>query len=109
MGKELFKKKDEVERRAERVRAWVTADEKKKIEHAAAIRQMDVSEFVRRAALGRKADVDIETEIILKLSDIGRCIRAMHAAMIEHNIAPPEAELLTLIHAARAAIKRISK
>ncbi|ART61447.1 hypothetical protein CBP36_20995 (plasmid) [Acidovorax carolinensis] len=70
---------------------------------------MDESEFIRRAALGRKADVDFETEIVLSLSDITRAVRALHAALLEHKIAPPEAELLPLILEARAAIQRISK
>lgn len=109
MGNELFKKKDEAERRAERLRIWVTADEKKKIEHSAAIRQMDVSEFVRRAALGRKADVDHETEAVLALAAITREVRALHAAMVEHGVMPPEADLLPLILEARQAILRITE
>ncbi|AMR80271.1 hypothetical protein A2G96_09580 [Cupriavidus nantongensis] len=70
---------------------------------------MDESEFIRRAALGRKADVDFETEIVLALSDITRAVRALHADMVERGITPPEAELLPLILEARAAMLRISK
>lgn len=54
-------------------------------------------------------DVDFETEIVLALSDITRSVRALHAAMVERGIAPPEADLLPLILDARAAMLRISK
>lgn len=70
---------------------------------------MDVSDFMRRAALGRKADVDYETEIVLALSDITRVIRGFHAALVERGITPPEDELRPVILEARAAILRISK
>lgn len=109
MPKPLFTKKDDSERRSIRKVFRVTAAEDQKIRHSASIRQMEDSEFIRRAALGRKADVDFETEIVVALSDITRAVRAIHAAMVERNIAPPEAALLPLILEARAAIQRISK
>lgn len=109
MAKHFFTKKDDSQRRGIRKVFRVTEEEDQKIRHSAAIRQMDESEFVRRAALGRKADVDFETEIVLALSDSTRAVRALHAAMVERGIAPPEAELLALILEARAAILRISK
>ncbi|HIH2745198.1 TPA: plasmid mobilization protein [Burkholderia lata] len=109
MAKHHFTKKDDSERRTIRKVFRVTEEEDQKIRHSASIRQMDDSEFIRRAALGRKADVDYETEIVLTLSDITRAVRAMHAAMVERGIAPPEAELLPLILEARAAMLRISK
>lgn len=70
---------------------------------------MTLSEFIRRAALGRRADVDYETEIVLALSDITRAIRGFHAAMVERGITPPEELLRPVILEARAAILRISK
>lgn len=87
---------------------WTTADIEK-VRESAALRKMSVNEFIRRAALGRKADVDIDTDIILSLSDLTRAIRSIHADMISKNIKPPEVELLEIINSARSAIQRISK
>ncbi|MCK4132587.1 hypothetical protein HFK86_09530 [Ralstonia pseudosolanacearum] len=69
---------------------------------------MDVSEFARRAALGRKADVDHQTEAVLALSAITREVRALHAAMVQHGVTPPEADLLPVILEARRAIFGVS-
>lgn len=49
-----------------------------------------MAELIRRAALGRKADVSYETEIVLQLSDVVRAIRAIHKAMVDMQIKPPE-------------------
>ncbi|WP_247391718.1 plasmid mobilization protein [Ralstonia pseudosolanacearum] len=109
MAKSHFQKKPDAEKRTVPTLIRWTEDEVQKVRHSASIRQMDVAEFIRRAALGRKADVDFETEIVLALSDITRSVRALHAAMVERGIVPPEADLLPLILDARAAILRISK
>ncbi|MEB0082315.1 hypothetical protein QN379_09835 [Glaciimonas sp. Gout2] len=105
----LFKKKDPSELRSVARRIRLTEEEDKKIRHSASIRQMDISEFIRRAALGRKANVDYETEIVLALSDVTRVIRGLHAALVERGITPPEDEWRPVILDARAAILRISK
>lgn len=108
MAKQLFKQKETSERRTIRKVFRVTEEEGKKIRRHAEIRQLDESEFMRRAALGRRADVDMETEIVLVLSDITRAVRAMHATYMEHGAIPPESEMLGLILDARAAIQRVS-
>ncbi|WP_224001593.1 plasmid mobilization protein [Cupriavidus pinatubonensis] len=108
MGK-LFTLKDEAEKRSKRIVIRVTTAEEMKIKRAAAVRQMDVSEFTRRAALGRKADVDHQTEAVLALSAITREVRALHAAMVKLGVTPPEAELLPVILEARQAILRVSE
>jgi len=105
----LFTPKDEAEKRSKRIVLRVTADEEAKIKKAAAVRQMDVAEYTRRAALGRKADVDHQTEFVLALSAITREVRALHASMVERGIAPPEKAMLPLILEARQAILRISE
>ena len=104
-----FKKKPESERLSVKMLVGWTKSDADQVKRSAQIRQLDVNEFIRRAALGRKADVDYDTEIVLALSGITQAIRAMHAGMVEHNIPPPEAQLLSLILDARAAIQRISK
>jgi uncharacterized protein (DUF1778 family) len=105
----LFKKKPEQELKSVRYQIRLTIKDDEKIRHSAKIRQMDVSEFIRRAALGRKANVDYETEIVLALIDITRAIRALHAAMVKQSFLPPEELLLPVILEARAAMLRISK
>lgn len=86
----------------------LTPSEAQKIRHAADIRCLDVSEFVRRAALGRKADVRIETKIILALHHVIQDIRAMRQTLSERGVPPPDELLLQVIHAAGAAIMSIS-
>lgn len=109
MSKKLFTKKAEEEKASiPTLVKWTKADIEK-VRHSAGLRKMSVNEFIRRAALGRKADVDIDTDIILSLSDLTRSIRAMHADMLANKIRPPETEMLATINEARAAIQRISK
>lgn len=105
----LFTKKAEAEKATvPTLVKWTEADIAK-VRASAKLRKIPVNEFIRRAALGRKADVDIDTDIILALSDFTRAIRGMHADMVSNNIALPEELLLELITGARAAIQRISK
>ena len=105
----LFKKKDESERRSARYQINLNEAEVTEIRHLAKIRQMGVAEFMRRAALGRKADVDYETEIVLALIGITKAIRGLHKGMVEQGFPPPEELLLPVILDARAAMLRISK
>ncbi|WP_454734301.1 plasmid mobilization protein [Cupriavidus pauculus] len=109
MPRTYFQKKPDAEKRSVQMVVRWTPDEAQKVRHSAGIRHMDVAEFIRRAALGRKADVDYETEVVLALSAITREVRALHAAMVEHGLKPPEAELLPLILEARQAILRVAE
>lgn len=85
----------------------LTQEEARTIRHSASIRNMSVAEFMRRAALARKADVNYETQIVLELSDIIRAIRAIHKQMVEMQIAPPEEIWSPLIDEAIDAILRV--
>lgn len=105
----LFKPKAEADSKSVRYQIRLGAKDDQTIRRSASIRQMTVSEFIRRAALGRRADVDYETEIVLALSNITNAIRVFHAAMIEQGIEPPEELLRPVILEARAAILRIGK
>lgn len=109
MTKKLFKQVSDAERKDDPILVRLSKADAEAIRHSAAIRQLSVSEFIRRAALGRKADVDYETEIVLVLSAVTRAIRGMHAALVERGISPPEEEWRPVIVEARAAILRISK
>lgn len=86
----------------------LTPSEAQKIRHAADVRCLDVSEFVRRAALGRKAEVQMESKIILALHHVIQDIRAMHQTFRERGVPPPDELLLPVMRAAGAAILSIS-
>jgi len=105
----LFNKKEPAVSRKDRITFKVTPEEDKGIRHAASIRQMDLSEFIRCAALGRKADVDFETEIVLALSEVTKVIRMVHKAVVDQGFNPSEEFWLPVIQEARAAMLRISK
>lgn len=107
--KSPFAKIDEAKKRSIRIPTLVTQDEAAQIRASAEIRQMDVSEFMRRAALGRRADVATDVEIVLALSDITRTIRALHKAHLSSDAPLPEQEMLALIRDARAAMLRIEQ
>lgn len=62
------------------------------IRRSALMRNLSVAEFIRRAALGRKADVRYETEIVLALREVTQAIRKMHADFVEAKILPVEFE-----------------
>lgn len=79
-----------------------------RIKYLASVRQMPVSEFLRRAALGRPAPVDLDTELVLCLSDATRAIRALHKAYLEIGCQPPEDLLRPVIENTTIAIKRIA-
>lgn len=105
----LFQKKNESERRRKQLLVRVTDDECEKIQVAAGYRQLDVAEFMRRAALGRKADVRYETEIVLKLSEVVQTLRALHKVMVELKMEPPVQVWEPVVEEAVAAMLRISK
>lgn len=105
----LFNKIPDEQRKSKSILIRVNADEASKIRHAADIRNIFVSDFIRRAALGRRADVHYETQIVLALRDFVASIKALHAALVERGITPPEDEWRPIIKEAVAAMLRISK
>ena len=105
----LFKKKPPEQNKTVSFLLRLTPAEDSKIRHAASIRNLSTSDFIRRASLGRRADVRYETEIVLALCDVVREIRKLYAAMVEQGIQPPEDDWRPLITEAVAAMHRISK
>ena len=105
----LFQKKDDANKRTIRCELRLTTEEDREIRNAAGIRQLDVSDFIRRAALGRKADVKMEVEAILALIDVVHEIRQLHSAVLATGALPPEAQWQPVMDAAVAAMLRIEK
>lgn len=109
MATKLFKKADPATHKDVSVLVRMSQADREEIRHLANIRQMSVSEFIRRAALGRKADVDYETETIFILSEVTKLMRELHAGLVDHGIAPSEDAMRLVIHEAKAAMLRISR
>jgi uncharacterized protein (DUF1778 family) len=105
----LFQKKDEASARSVRRELRLTQEEDQQIRDAASLRQLDISEYIRRAALGRKADVRIEVEAILMLIEVVKDIRELHAVVVATGALPPEAQWQPVIEQAVAAMLRIEK
>jgi uncharacterized protein (DUF1778 family) len=105
----LFEKKDEASSRSVRRELRLTKEEDRQIRDAAALRQLDVSDLIRRAALGRKADVRVDVEIILMLIEVVKQIRELHAAVLATGALPPAPQWQPVIDQAVAAMLRIEK
>ena len=105
----LFQQKDETSTRSVRRELRLTKEEDRQIRDAAALRQIDVSDLIRRAALGRKADVKIEVETILMLIEVVKEIRELHTAVLVTGALPPEPQWQPVIDQAVAAMLRIEK
>lgn len=105
----LFKPKPEEQRRSITRKVRLTQKEDETITEAAEIRRLDVSEFIRRAALGRKADVRYEYQIILELRAVVEALRAAHREFIARGMEPPKEAFSALIQEAIEAMRRISK
>lgn len=104
-----FKNKDEQYKRSVRFEMRLTETERDQISLSAKMRNMDVSTFARRAALGRRADIRMEANMILEIRDAVKAIRDLHREMTVRGLSPPEDAMHVLIQEAIAAIKRVSK
>lgn len=91
-----------------RIEFRVSKAEHEKIKYLASVRQLALSEFLRRAALGRPAPIDFDTELVLCLSDATRAIRALHKGYLDIGCEPPEDLLRPVIENSIIAILRIS-
>lgn len=103
----LFRVKPSGEKMGPPIMLRMTEEDKAAIVHAAQVHQLSVSEFIRRRALGRRASVKFETEIVLQLSACVRAIRELHGAMVERGLAPPEEHMGAVLDSALDAMLRI--
>lgn len=87
----------------------LTEIEAEEIRASALARNLSVADFMRRAALGRRADNKFETETVLALLQVVISIRAWHEVFVDHGITPPQDALGEIVDAALAAMLRIEK
>jgi hypothetical protein len=109
---ELFKKKEEHEKRSKSRLIRFTAIELEQIQEKASIRNLEFSEYMRRTALGRKADVRFDQKIVLTLYQLVQEIRRLYKISLENKTPlPPDVveSLRILIVDAGNAIQKISK
>ena len=104
-----FKPKSDEERRDQRLVVRVNQAEREYIKHAADVRALDMSTFVRRAAMGRKADLQYEYQIVYDLRDVVAALKAIHGAILMTGAAPPEEEMTAALFTVVNAMNRITK
>lgn len=107
--KKLFVRKSDDEKRTKRTPILWTDNEHLKVTNSAKIRNLEFSEFVRRASLGRKADVDFDTQTVLALHHVVQEIRRFRKDFLGIGLAPPDKELLLVLDQAGEAFSRIQK
>ena len=105
----LFKKLPASEKKTIRYEILLSVKDAESIRTSAHIRNLSVADFIRRCALGRRADVKFDTEIVLILRDVVQSIRQLNATFTSEKVIPPKHELGLLIDEALAAMLRISK
>jgi transcriptional antiterminator Rof (Rho-off) len=109
---DLFKKKANEDLRTKRKEVLFTEQEFAQVVEEAEIRILDVNEYIRRRALGKKADVRFDQIIVLTLHQLVQEIRRLYK-ITEENKTPLPPEVLEalggLIDESGNAIQRISK
>lgn len=103
----LFKKMPMEKRKISRFEIRLTAIDAATISASAEARNLSMSDFMRRAALGRRADVHFETEIVISLREVAQSIQAMHAAYVRQGAPPPDTIIGELLDLARDAMLQL--
>lgn len=109
---DLFKTKPATERKSIRYEIRLTAGDAEKISKAAKDRQLSVAEYMRRTALGRRADVNYEVDLVLALLQLNRAINSigeLHKQMIARGITPPVDDWRPVKNEIRQAVVRIAQ
>ena len=104
-----FKKRPVEQIRAKKVAIAFLLEEYQRIVELARVRDLTVTEYIRRAALGRKADVTYENQIILELREVLEVIRLLHKMIRETGSPPPEAAMRLVFDHVIDAMLRIEK
>ncbi len=104
-----FEKMPKAEKRTVRYEIMLSVMEAEEIRTSAKIRNLSVADFMRRAALGRRADVRFDTETVLALREVVQAIRQLHATFAAKDLRLPVDRMGELIDVALAAMLRISR
>lgn len=105
----LFKKTPIEKRKIFRCEIRLSTNESAIISASAEMRNLSVSEYIRRTALGRRADVCYESKMVLALADVVEAFKILHATVVEYGYQPVNQEWDPVIEEAVAAMQRISK
>lgn len=111
----LFKKKAAEKKRTKRYPILLTEAEDAQIQKLALLRNLSVAEYFRRCALGRRADIQYDTEVILQLRGNTQAIRNLYWKLMEQGNLPADEMKALVIQATKAidestnAMLRISK
>ncbi len=81
----LFTKKKTEEKYSERVIVKFTPSSYSHLKTQAAARVMDLSEFIRRAVEGRRADIRYETNIILEVGGLTKAVNLLRKELFEQG------------------------
>lgn len=109
MSRKPYKSVAPEDRRSEFIRIRTTASEKLEIQEQALIRNLDVSKFLIRSALHRRADIKVETEMILAIREAVAAIKGLHVAYLDLGVTPPETVLAPVIDEAVEAILSLAR
>lgn len=100
----LFQVKAAHLKRTIRYPILLTEAEAGKIKELAGLRNLSVAEFIRRAALGKKAKVHPETDLVIAVSQATYAIREVHAYNKAAGITNDEGRMARALEAATEAI-----
>jgi len=105
----LFKKKNEEDKIIKKIRVGFTTSGYNHVKEQAAARLLDVSEFIRRAVEGRRADVRYETNVIIEVGKLIRAVNLLRKDLFEMGLIDDEAKWAEVRNEAIKAMLRIEK
>ena len=94
-----------------KLKVRLTKKEDAQIVKSASVRKVTVTEFMRSAALGRKAYADYNADAVMALRDVIEEMRVTCRWIVEHGITPAQLEsvLQPIVDNAITAMTRISR
>ncbi|HEY0843416.1 hypothetical protein [Methylotenera sp.] len=105
----LFVKKTSEETFSEKVLVKFTPSGMRNLKKQAAARLLDVSEFIRRAVEGRRADVRYEVNVIIEVGKLIRAVNLLRKDLFEMGLIDDEAKWAEVRNEAIKAMLRIEK
>jgi len=104
-----FERKNTEEKYSERVIVKFTPSGHQHLKEQASARLLDISEFIRRAVTGRRADVRYETNVILEVGKLIRSVNELRKELFERGLIDDEAKWAEVRDEAIEAMLRIEK